>query len=116
LEPQSRIFVVEDEPLVAETIVSALGDEYRVTACGDAAEALQRLGHEGADLVILDLLLPGGRAGDVIAWAQAKSVPVILMTGDIERAETMRVGNQDFLSKPFSIDDLLAAVATALRL
>ena len=110
----ARIFVVEDEALVAETIISALGDDYEVTSCGDSVAALGRLATESPDLVLLDLLLPGGRAADVIAAADAKGIAVILMTGDIERAETMRSGARAFLSKPFSIDALLEAVSKAL--
>ena len=61
------ILVVEDEPLVAEVVVDALGDTYRTIAVDAAAEALEHIRLGGIDLVLLDYLLPGGGSSQVLA-------------------------------------------------
>lgn len=111
---ESRVLIVEDQPLVAETIASALGDDYDVVCGASADEALVLLERGGCQLVLLDCLLPGGRAADVMARADAAQVPVVLMSGDLERAEQLSEGNRPFLTKPFSIAVLLRTVAAAL--
>ncbi|MEO8715195.1 MAG: response regulator [Acetobacteraceae bacterium] len=109
-----RILVVEDQPLVAETIVSALGDDYDVVCGTSASEALEILERGTCDLVLLDCLLPGGRAADVIAHADRGGVPVVLMSGDMERIDALRGGNRPFLAKPFSMDALMRMMKAAL--
>jgi CheY-like chemotaxis protein len=110
----SRILVVEDEPLVAETIASALGDKYQVQLAASAAAATDRLQAGRVDLMLLDCLLPGGQLGEVIAQADALQVPLVLMSGDLGRIEALEGGRRPFLGKPFTIDALLATVAKAL--
>lgn len=111
---KSRILVVEDHPLVAETIAAALGEDYEV-ACGtSASEALGILERGASDLLLLDCLLPGGRVAEVIASAEAAGVPIVLMSGDMERIEALRGGTRPFLAKPFSMDALIRTVEAAL--
>ncbi len=112
----SRILIVEDQSLVAETIATALGDEYEVVCRASAGEALAILDQGRSELVLLDCLLPGGHAADVVARADAAQVPVILMSGDPDRMEQLRDGDRPFLPKPFSLDALMHAVRTALPL
>ncbi len=109
-----RILIVEDQDLVAETIASALGDDHDVVCGASAGEALAFLERGGCELVLLDCLLPGGRATDVMARADAAGVPVVLMSGDLERLEALREASRPFLSKPFSINALMEAVRAAL--
>ena len=109
-----RILVVEDQPLVAETIASALSDEYDVVCGASASDALEALERGTSDLVLLDCLLPGGRAADVIALADRLGVPVVLMSGDIERIDALQDGTRPFLAKPFSMDALLETTRNAL--
>jgi len=109
-----RILVVEDQPLVAETIASALGDDYDVVCGAAASDALEVLKRGTSDLVLLDCLLPGGGAGDVIALADRQGVPVVLMSGDIERIDALSDGTRPFLAKPFSMDALMETTRSAL--
>jgi two-component system, OmpR family, response regulator len=109
-----RVLVVEDQPLVAETIASALCDDYDVVCGSSAGEALVLLEGGGCDLVLLDCLLPGGRATDVMAQADAARVPIILMSGDLQRMEQLSDGDRPFLSKPFSLVTLMRTVQAAL--
>ncbi len=64
--------------------------------------------------MLLDCLLPGGGTGEVMGRADRAGVPVILMSGDMERMESLRDGDRPFLSKPFSIDSLMRTVEAAL--
>jgi DNA-binding response OmpR family regulator len=109
-----RILVVEDEPLVAETIASALADQYDVHLADSAATALARLQSGDFKLMLLDCLLPGGQLNELIAQADGTGVPLVLMSGDLGRIETLEGGRRPFLGKPFSIDALLTVVAKGL--
>ena len=110
-----HILVVEDQPLVAETIASALSDGYDVVCGATAREALEILERGTSDLVLLDCLLPGGRVAEVIACADKAGVPVVLMSGDTERIDALRGGTRPFLAKPFSMDALMETTRDALR-
>lgn len=112
---QRRILVVEDQALVAQTIASALEDEYQVLQSEGADAALLTLEATNVHLVLLDCLLPGGGYARVLDRCDALSTPVVLMSGDLERAEELRQGRRAFLAKPFSIDDLLAIVGKLAR-
>ncbi len=109
-----RILVVEDEQLVAETIASALADQYEVHLAESAGTAIARLQSGGFQLMLLDCLLPGGQLNEVIAQADAIRMPLVLMSGDLGRIEALEGGRRPFLGKPFTIDALLTAVAEGL--
>jgi len=109
----AHILLVEDEPLVSETVASALGEAYLVSVAETAAEAERRLTQCTFSAVLLDCLLPGGKAADVIAAADARRIPVVLMSGDPERIEALSEGGRPFLSKPFSIEQLFQALRLA---
>ncbi len=111
---QCRILVVEDQPLVAETIVAALGDDYTVTCGASAPEAMRIIGADAPDLVLLDCLLPGGHAAEVIELADRLGVPVVLMSGDMDQIEALSTGGRPFLAKPFSMAALAGTVRAAL--
>lgn len=112
--PLFRILLVEDEPGVAEVLAEALSEKYDVALAGCAADALSHLATHGADLVLLDWGLPGGRASDVLAWAYDARVPVVVATGGIEVVDDMRVAGCAHLFKPFSFDVLMEAVSGSL--
>lgn len=114
-DDQPRILVVEDQSLVAETIASALEDAYSVLHSEDAREALQILESERVHLVLLDCLLPGGGYARVLDRCDALALPVVLMSGDLERVEELRGGRRAFLAKPFSIDDLIGTVQRVVQ-
>jgi DNA-binding response OmpR family regulator len=111
---KSRILVVEDQSLVAETIATALSDDYDVVCGRNAAEALEVLQRGTTDLLLLDCLLPGGGAAAIASLAEQTGVPVVLMSGDMERIHALQDGTRTFLAKPFSMDALMQAAEAAL--
>jgi len=116
----ARILVVEDEPRLRELTRLYLEREgHRVTDVGDGTSALAAYDREGADLVILDLMLPGMQ-GEVVlaALRDAGEVPVLITSAkrsDAERIAGLRLGADDYLAKPFNPHELTARVAAILR-
>ncbi len=102
----AHILVVEDEPLVSATVATALEDQFVVTIAASATAAEQELEARRFAAVLLDCLLPGGRAADVIAAADRKGIPVILMSGAPDQINALAGGSRPFVSKPFSIQQL----------
>ena len=90
------ILVVEDDKLVSDVLTEALEVRYRVVSVGSAAAALDQLGAGGLDLVLLDCLIPGGGTDLVIERAGGRQVPVVLMSGDAERAAAASAGRHKF--------------------
>jgi len=116
----ARILVVEDEPRLRELTRLYLEREgHRVTDCGDGTSALAAYDREGADLVILDLMLPGMQGETVLeALRDAGDVPVLITSAkrsDAERIAGLRLGADDYLAKPFNPHELTARVAAILR-
>lgn len=114
MQPLAQLLVVEDEPLVAETIVAVLKDEYEVSTAPTVADAIRQLRDIELNLVLLDCLLPDGDAAEIIAAAEAREVSVILMSGDIEHIATYSAHGLPFLVKPFSIEELLKTLRDVL--
>jgi CheY-like chemotaxis protein len=86
-EPASRprLLLVEDDRLVRETIVQMLEDDYEVVHDASVGDALTRLGAPDApsiDVLLLDCLLPDGNVSVVLAVADQRSIPVVLISGD----------------------------------
>lgn len=114
------VLVVDDEPDIRRLVGEALRLEgYQVRTAGDGREALQRVAEERPDLILLDLMMPvmdGRQFCSVLARAPTSTVhggriPVIVLSADRhlhEQAEEL--GAAGYLTKPFDLDDLLAAV------
>lgn len=116
----ARILVVEDEPRLRELVRLYLEREgHRVTDAGDGPSALEAFAAEGADLVVLDLMLPGMQGETVLeALRDAGDVPVLITSAkrsDAERIAGLRLGADDYLGKPFNPRELTARVAAILR-
>ncbi|MGQ0607532.1 MAG: response regulator transcription factor [Chloroflexota bacterium] len=116
----ARILVVEDEPQLRGLIRLYLErDGHHVTDAGDGAAALAAFDADGADLVILDLMLPGMQGETVLeALRDAGDVPVLITSAkrsDAERISGLRAGADDYLAKPFNPHELTARVAAILR-
>jgi DNA-binding response OmpR family regulator len=78
---RNNALVVEDEPLVAETIVDALEDEYSVSAAATVADAVRQLRDTEVAVVLIDCLLPDGDAAEIIAAGKAREIAIVLMSG-----------------------------------
>lgn len=115
-----RILIVEDEPQLRGLLRLYLERAgYSVTDAGDGDAALAAFGADGADLVILDLMLPGMQGEAVLeALRQEADVPILITSAkrsDAERIAGLRLGADDYLAKPFNPHELTARVAAILR-
>jgi two-component system response regulator VicR len=115
-----KILVVEDDRQARETLVAALQNEgYEVTQAVDGEEALEKLGAETPDLVLLDLMLPRVDGIDVCKQARAlSSVPIIMVTArddEIDKVLGLEVGADDYVTKPYSTRELLARIRANMR-
>jgi two-component system response regulator RegX3 len=115
-----RILVVEDEPAISEAVAYALreaGYEVDEVADGDAALAAAREKHY--DLMVLDLVLPRRPGLDVCRTIRAESdLPIVILTGrdaEADRLTGREIGADDYVTKPFSLAELVSRVRALLR-
>ena len=116
----ARVLVVDDDPTVREVVVSYLragGHQVDETGDGESVAALMR--DNPADLVVLDLMLPGIDGLEVCRRLRASSdVPVIMLTAlgtETDRVVGLELGADDYVTKPFSPRELRARIKAALR-
>lgn len=115
-----KILVVEDEPALQETLVYNLARQgYQVESVGDGREAVEAARAEAFDLIVLDLMLPGLDGFEVCRMLrQEMSVPILMLTArddEIDRVIGLEMGADDYLTKPFSMRELLARVKALMR-
>jgi two-component system phosphate regulon response regulator PhoB len=119
----SRILVVEDEPAIAELIsINLRHAGFEVTVAGDAAQAQVAVDGAMPSLVVLDWMLPG-QSGQSLArqWRgqqRTRELPIIMLTARAEEADKIAgldAGADDYLTKPFSSNELLARIRSVLR-
>jgi DNA-binding response OmpR family regulator len=117
----ARILVVEDDPIIRQTVVYALKRAgFEASSSGDGIEALQMARETPADLILLDLMLPG-IDGFEFAHELRKTDPdvaIVMVTALGEERDTVRgldAGADDYVTKPFSMEELLARVRANLR-
>ena len=115
-----RILVVDDEPQILRALETNLrGAGYEVDTAATAEDALSTAAARRPEAVILDLLLPDGRGTDVCRELRTwSSVPVILLSAVGEEAEkvaALDAGADDYVTKPFGMDELLARLRAAMR-
>lgn len=115
-----RILVVEDEPTLVETLeYNLIRQGYEVVTAMDGAEALATARSENPDLVILDVMLPILDGFEVCRiLRQESNVPILMLTArteEVDKVVGLEVGADDYLSKPFSMRELMARVKALLR-
>jgi two-component system response regulator RegX3 len=116
----TKILVVEDEESFSEALSFMLKREgYEVAVAADGHAAVDEFDRHGADLVLLDLMLPGISGTEVCRQIRAKSsVPIIMLTAkdsEVDKVVGLELGADDYVTKPFSSRELLARVRAVLR-
>ena len=116
----TRILVVEDEISFSDPLSYLLSKEgYDVEVVDNGPAALTAFDSNGADLVLLDLMLPGLSGIDICrSIRQRSNVPVIMLTakdGEIDKVVGLEIGADDYVTKPYSSRELLARIKAVLR-
>jgi len=117
-----RILVADDEPSVRESVGYALEQEgFAVTLAADGDDADEKLGSGDVhfDLLVLDIMMPGRSGLDICRDVRSRSaVPIILLTAkdaEVDKVVGLEVGADDYVTKPFSVRELLGRVRAQLR-
>jgi DNA-binding response OmpR family regulator len=116
-----KILVVEDEPEMARGLKDILEFEgYQVTTASSGKEGLQSVAREAPDCIILDVMLPDLNGFQVCEQMRRQRIntPIIMLTAksqDYDKIRGLEVGADDYLTKPFSVGELLARVMALLR-
>jgi len=120
---RETIVVVEDDPAILEGLALNLGLEgYRVLVARDTATGQQLIHDESVDLVLLDLMLPDGSGLDLLRTLRRNRdldhVKVLILTAlglESDKVRGLRLGADDYITKPFGVAELLARINAALR-
>ena len=115
-----RVLLVEDEPALADAVGYALrGEGHEVEAVDDGEQALAAANEQPFDLLVLDLMLPGVSGIEVCRRVRSESaIPILMLTardGEVDRVLGLEAGADDYVTKPFSMSELLARVRAILR-
>jgi two-component system, OmpR family, response regulator RegX3 len=113
------VLVVEDEESFSDPLSYMLRKEgFEVAVCPSGPDALEAFDRWGADLVLLDLMLPGPEGTEVCQRLRSRSdVPVIMLSArdtDVDRAVGLELGADDYVTKPFSWRELAARIEAVL--
>jgi two-component system, OmpR family, KDP operon response regulator KdpE len=116
----ARVLVVDDEPQILRALETTLGGAgYEVRSASNAKEALAAAAAGRPDIVILDLVLPDGSGVEVSRelrrWTTAPIIVLSVVEDEREKVAALDAGADDYVTKPFGIDELLARVRAALR-
>jgi DNA-binding response OmpR family regulator len=116
----ARILVVEDEPTLADAVSYALrGEGHDVEAVGSGEEALDAARQRPFDVLVLDLMLPGVSGIEVSRRLRGESaIPILMLTArdaEVDRVLGLEAGADDYVTKPFSMSELLARIRAILR-
>lgn len=116
----SRVLVVEDDPAIRRSIVMQLrGEGYAVVEAADGRDGIARTNRDRPDLILTDLAMPVMDGFSLISTIRKTSMtPIIVLSvrgGESDRVRALDLGADDFVSKPFSVGELLARVRAQLR-
>jgi two-component system KDP operon response regulator KdpE len=117
---RTRILVVDDEPQILRALQTSLrGAGYEVETAATAADALAAVAIRPPEAIILDLVLPDGRGTDVCRELRGwSSVPILVLSAvdeEREKVAALDAGADDYVTKPFGIEELLARLRASLR-
>jgi two-component system response regulator RegX3 len=113
------VLVVEDEESISDALSYLMRKEgFEVAVCPTGPDALAAFDRDGADLVLLDLMLPGPAGTEVCrSLRQRSNVPVIMLTAkdtEVDRAVGLGLGADDYVTKPFTWRELLTRIRAVL--
>jgi two-component system, OmpR family, response regulator RegX3 len=116
----NRILFIDDEPAIRDAVGYALREEgYEVDLLADGESGLEAALGGSYDVVVLDLMLPGMSGSDVCRHIRARSaVPIIMLTargGELDRVLGLEIGADDYVTKPFSMAELIGRVRAIIR-
>jgi two-component system response regulator RegX3 len=116
----TRILVVEDEESFSEALGYLLGREgFDITLADTGTKAIEEFDRVGADLVLLDLMLPGLSGTEVCKQLRQRSdVPIIMLTAkdsEVDKVVGLELGADDYVTKPYSSRELVARIRAVLR-
>jgi len=119
-EVPGTVLVVEDEPALAETVQYSLEREgFRVSVAADGNRALERFRSDQPSIVLLDLMLPELAGLDVLRIMRGEStVPIVIVTAkdaEADKVAGLELGADDYVTKPFSMRELVSRVRAQLR-
>jgi DNA-binding response OmpR family regulator len=121
MNPMKKILIVEDDPAILRGLEIALGDEhYEILTATDGERGELMAGRENIHLIILDLMLPRKNGLDVCRDLRARGVntPILMLTSkkeELDKVMGLETGADDYMTKPFSIRELLARIKALLR-
>jgi DNA-binding response OmpR family regulator len=115
-----QILIIDDEPMIVESVSYNLKQEgYEVLTALDGDTGLQLAQTKDIDLILLDLMLPGINGLEICRQIrQQSSIPIIMLTakeGEIDRVLGLELGADDYVTKPFSMRELLARIKSVLK-
>lgn len=118
--PPARVLVIDDEPQIRKFLdISLRAQGYRVTLAANGEQGLVSLATQGADLVILDIGLPDKDGHEVLGelrqWSQAPVIMLTVRAGEAEKVAALDAGANDYVTKPFGVQELMARVRALLR-
>ena len=119
--PPARVLVIDDEPQIRKFLdISLRAQGYQVALAATGEEGLTALATQGADLVILDIGLPDRDGHEVLKelrqWSQAPVIMLTVRAGETEKVAALDAGANDYVTKPFGVQELMARVRALLRL
>ncbi|HXY61815.1 MAG TPA: response regulator, partial [Nitrospirota bacterium] len=119
----NKILIIDDEPDIVDLVSYNLKkDGFRVTSASDGEEALTKIRKDKFDLVVLDLMLPNIQGGELCRIMKndpkTACTPIIMLTAkgeEVDRVMGLENGADDYITKPFSIRELIARIRAVLR-